>query len=205
KNDGAGVSNSHGGTIPATSPTKTSRDRALPSSRPAQNHLLRMIDSAPLSPRLTEQRFAAQLLQGLAGAWHATFLAMQERDHVPTWQEFRQAFRAHYILASLMEQKQREFRELEQGNKTMMQYVQSFIYLSQYAPEDVADDTSLSGQTLARFTDLVDTTLDMENRLCIANKDQKRKRQANIAVVGSSQKQKPTYQPPQYQRPRFVV
>ena len=64
-----------------------------------------------LLPELTEQekaRYAAQLLQGLAGAWHATFLAKQERDHVPTWQEFRQAFRAHFIPASLMEQKQRE-------------------------------------------------------------------------------------------------
>ena len=101
-------------------------------------------------------------------------------DHVPTWQEFRQAFWAHYILASLMEQKQREFRELKQGNRMVMQYVQSFIHLSQYAPEDVADDPRRAarllhgldptlqthlGRRYESFTDLVDTALDMESRV----------------------------------------
>ncbi|WVZ88043.1 hypothetical protein U9M48_034600 [Paspalum notatum var. saurae] len=57
---------------------------------------------------------------------------MQRAGHEPTWEEFTQAFRAHYIPDSLMEQKKREFRELKQGNKTVMQYVQSFIHLSQY-------------------------------------------------------------------------
>ncbi|WVZ97392.1 hypothetical protein U9M48_042934 [Paspalum notatum var. saurae] len=104
-----------------------------------------------LLPELTEQqkaRFAGQLLQGPAGAWHATFLEMQRAGHEPTWEEFTQAFRAHYIPDSLMEQKKREFRELKQGNKTVMQYVQSFIHLSQYAPEDVADDPRRAARLL---------------------------------------------------------
>ncbi|WVZ89604.1 hypothetical protein U9M48_035983 [Paspalum notatum var. saurae] len=90
-----------------------------------------------------------------------------------------------------MEQKQREFRELKQGNKTVMQYVQFFIHLSQYAPENVANDPRRAarllhgfdptlqthlGRRYESFTDMVDTTLDMENRLCIASEDQKRKR-----------------------------
>ncbi|WVZ97708.1 hypothetical protein U9M48_043222 [Paspalum notatum var. saurae] len=85
-----------------------------------------------------------------------------------------------------MEQKQREFRELKQGNKTVMQYVQSFIHLSQYSPEDVADDPRRAARLLhgfdptlqthlgcryESFTDLVDTALDMESRLRIANED----------------------------------
>ncbi|WVZ73585.1 hypothetical protein U9M48_021873 [Paspalum notatum var. saurae] len=44
-----------------------------------------------LLPELTEQqkaRFAGQLLQGPAGAWHATFLEMQRAGHKPTWEEF---------------------------------------------------------------------------------------------------------------------
>jgi len=83
----------------------------------AADDWLRTIESKfTLLPGLTEQekaRFAAQLLQGPAGAWYATFQAMQQRDHVVTWEELRTAFRAHYIPASLMEQKQREFRELK--------------------------------------------------------------------------------------------
>ncbi|WVZ76959.1 hypothetical protein U9M48_024867 [Paspalum notatum var. saurae] len=147
---------------------------------------------------------------------------MQRAGHEPTWEEFTQAFRAHYIPDSLMEQKKREFRELKQGNKTVMQYVQSFIHLSQYAPEDVADDPRRAARLLngldptlqthlgchyQSFTNLVDTTLDMENRLRVANEDQRRKRQANTSAAGSSQKQKTAYRPSQqyYQQPRFTV
>ncbi|WVZ80938.1 hypothetical protein U9M48_028371 [Paspalum notatum var. saurae] len=176
------------------------------------------------SATLTEQekaRFAAQLLQGPAGAWYTTFQAMQQRDHVITWEKLRTAFRAHYIPASLMEQKQREFREVKQGNRMVLQYVQTFIQLSQYSPGDVADDPSRAarllqgfdptlqthlGRRYQSFSELVDTTLDMENRVRVANEDQKRKRQANNAP-GSSQKQKANYQQPQHyhQQSRFVV
>ncbi|WVZ48672.1 hypothetical protein U9M48_000091 [Paspalum notatum var. saurae] len=146
---------------------------------------------------------------------------MQQQGHVITWEELRTAFRAHYIPASLMEQKQREFRELKQGNRTVMQYVQTFIQLSQYSPRDVADDPSRAarflqgfdptlqthlGRRYQSFSELVNTALDMENRLRVANKDQKRKRQANSAP-GSSQKQKTNYQQPQqyHQQSRYVV
>ena len=95
---------------------------------------LRTVESKfGLLPRLAEQQkaqFAAQLLHGPAGAWWASFAAMQPVGHQVTWAEFRQAFRAHYIPDSLMELKQREFRALRQGSKTVMEYVQSFIHLS---------------------------------------------------------------------------
>ncbi|WVZ88188.1 hypothetical protein U9M48_034735 [Paspalum notatum var. saurae] len=141
-----------------------------------------------LLPELTEQqkaRFAGQLLQGPAGAWHATFLEMQRAGHEPTWEEFSQAFRAHYIPDSLVEQKKREFRELKQGNKTVMRLLSGF---------DPTLQTHL-GRRYQSFTDLVDTALDMENRLRVANEDQRRKRQANTSAAGSSQKQKSAYRP----------
>ncbi|WVZ49338.1 hypothetical protein U9M48_000706 [Paspalum notatum var. saurae] len=140
---------------------------------------------------------------------------MKQRDHVITWEELRTAFRAHYIPACLMEQKQREFRELKQGSRTVLQYVQTFIQLSQYSPEDVTDDPSRAarllqgfdptiqthlGRRYQSFSELVDTALDMENRLRVANEDQKRKRQASNAQ-GLSQKQKTKYQ----QQPRYVI
>ncbi|WVZ70999.1 LOW QUALITY PROTEIN: hypothetical protein U9M48_019626 [Paspalum notatum var. saurae] len=111
--------------------------------------------------------------------------------------------------------KQREFRELKQGTRTVMQYVQTFIQLSQYSPADVADDPSRVtrllqgfdptlqthlGRRYQSFSELVDTALDMENRLRVANEDQKRKRQASSAQ-GPSQKQKANYQ----QQPRYVI
>ncbi|WVZ71026.1 hypothetical protein U9M48_019653 [Paspalum notatum var. saurae] len=189
----------------------------------ADDWLRTMESKFTLLPGLTEQekaRFAAQLLHGPAGAWYATFLAMQPPGHEITWGELRTAFRAHYIPASLMEQKQREFRELKQGGKTVMQYVQAFIHLAQYSPGDVADDPSRAarllqgfdptllthlGRRYQSFTDLVDTALDMEYRLRAANEDQRRKRQASTTPAGSSQRPKTPFRPPQYQQPRFVI
>ncbi|WVZ89653.1 LOW QUALITY PROTEIN: hypothetical protein U9M48_036032 [Paspalum notatum var. saurae] len=169
----------------------------------AVNDLLRTIESKfTLLPGLTEQekaRFAAQLLQGPAGAWYATFQAVQPQGHMITWEELRTAFRAHYIPKSLMEQKQQEFRELQQ-----VFYTSVTIFTG-----DVADDPSKAARLLSGFDSTLmthlgrhyqsiteDTALDMENRLRVANEDQKRKRQANNAPR-SSQKQKANYQQPQ--------
>src|SRR6266540_2781158 len=60
-------------------------------------------------------QYAAQMLQGPAGAWYATFLAMQPAGHQITWTELRQAFRAHYILVSLMKLKLRGFFSIKAG------------------------------------------------------------------------------------------
>ncbi|WVZ76366.1 hypothetical protein U9M48_024344 [Paspalum notatum var. saurae] len=57
-------------------------------------------------------RFAAQCLHGPSGAWCASFLAMQPAGHQVTWDEHLAAFWAHYLLPSLIELKQREFRAL---------------------------------------------------------------------------------------------
>ncbi|WVZ93938.1 hypothetical protein U9M48_039887 [Paspalum notatum var. saurae] len=82
-----------------------------------------------------------------------------------------------------------------------MQYVQTFIHLPQYAPGDVADEPSRAARLLQgfdptlqthlghryqSFTDLVDTALDIEHRLRVANEDQRRKRQASTTPAGSS-------------------
>ncbi|WVZ76622.1 hypothetical protein U9M48_024579 [Paspalum notatum var. saurae] len=112
---------------------------------------------------------------------------MQPAGHQVTWDEFRAAFRAHYLPPSLIELKQREFRALQQGNLSVLEYVQAFIRLSQYSPEDVDTDprraarlldgfdpTLLThlGRRYDSFTELVDTTIDMEHRLREAHEDQ---------------------------------
>ena len=57
-----------------------------------------------------------------------------------TWAEFREAFRAYHILKSILNIKRDEFRKLRQGNKSVMEYVNAFNYLAQYALEDVNTD-----------------------------------------------------------------
>ena len=80
------------------------------------------------------------MLQGPAGAWYATFLAMQPAGHQITWTELRQAFRAHYIPVSLMKLKLREFLALKQGGKSVMEYMQAFNHLAQYASTHIDSD-----------------------------------------------------------------
>ena len=41
-----------------------------------------------------------------------------------------------------MSMKKREFRNLRQGNHTVAQYVDEFIKLSRYAPDDVSTDAA---------------------------------------------------------------
>ena len=77
--------------------------------------------------------FVAQQLLGSASAWWDTFNAMQPVDHRVTWQEFTTAFHEYYIPAGLLNRKLTEFLDLKQGSMTMMDYVNKFNHLSQYA------------------------------------------------------------------------
>ncbi|WVZ89216.1 hypothetical protein U9M48_035645 [Paspalum notatum var. saurae] len=136
---------------------------------------------------------------------------MQPAEHQVTWEEIKAAFRAHYLPPSLIELKQREFRALQQGNMSVLEYVQAFIRLSQYSPEDVDTDPRRAARLLGgfdptllthlgrrynSFTELVDAAIDMEYRLCEAHKDQRRKRLAATPSSGSSQQPLVVHRPP---------
>jgi hypothetical protein len=90
---------------------------------------------SPVAPGLTpcseenKVLFAAQQLRGIARLWWDQFYAMQPADHVVIWDEFRTAFRAHHILAGLIERKLNEFLSLTQGTRTVTQYAQVFNHL----------------------------------------------------------------------------
>jgi hypothetical protein len=57
--------------------------------------------------------FATQQLRGDASVWWANFAATRPTDYQVSWTEFRCAFRAHYILASVMRRKRQEFMDLK--------------------------------------------------------------------------------------------
>jgi hypothetical protein len=57
---------------------------------------------------------------------------MLPADHVVTWEEFKNAFRAHHILEGLLERMLNEFLALTQGTHTVLQYAQAFNNLCQY-------------------------------------------------------------------------
>jgi hypothetical protein len=81
----------------------------------------------------SKAHFATHQLRGAAHIWWDNFCAMQPAGHVISWEEFRTAFRAHYIPEGLMERKLNEFLALTQGTRTVLQYAQTFNHLCQYA------------------------------------------------------------------------
>ena len=84
--------------------------------------------------------FAAQQLLGSTGAWWETFHAMEQSNHPATWREFTTAFREFFVPAGVINQKVTEFLELHQGNRTVMEYVNKFNHLAQYAGSQVDTD-----------------------------------------------------------------
>jgi hypothetical protein len=56
------------------------------------------------------------------------------------WDEFKLAFREHYILEGVLHMKQEEFMKLKQGGDTVTQYLNKFNHLSQYAIDQVNTD-----------------------------------------------------------------
>ncbi|WVZ75555.1 hypothetical protein U9M48_023595 [Paspalum notatum var. saurae] len=145
----------------------------------------------PNSPS-NEGSFRGTVSTWSLGARCASFPAMQPAGHQVTWDEFRAAFRAHYLPPSLIELKQREFRALRQGNMS-------------YSPEDVNTDPRRAtrpldgfdptlpthlGRGYDGFTELVDVAIDMEDRLNHAHEDRREKRLANTLRSGSSRRQR---------------
>jgi hypothetical protein len=84
--------------------------------------------------------FAAQQLRGAARIWWDNFYAMQPAGHIISWDEFRTAFRAHYIPEGLLEWKLNEFLALTQDSSTILQYAHTFNHLCQYAGHHADND-----------------------------------------------------------------
>jgi hypothetical protein len=84
--------------------------------------------------------FASQQLCGPASTWWGNFIAVQPAGHQVTWDEFKLAFREHYIPEGVLHMKQEEFMKLKQGGDTVTQYLNKFNHLSQYAIDQVNTD-----------------------------------------------------------------
>ena len=59
--------------------------------------------------------FASYQLDGATSAWWDNFHAIQPVGHVPTWDEFKEAFREAHIPEGVVMIKQQEFLALKQG------------------------------------------------------------------------------------------
>jgi hypothetical protein len=106
------------------------------------DHWLRVMESKFGLLHCTEVQktlFAAQQLWGDASAWWANYTATHPADYQVSWVEFRNAFRAYYIPAGVMRNRQ-EFMDLKQGGRSVHDYSKQSNHLAQYTPDQMDTD-----------------------------------------------------------------
>jgi hypothetical protein len=130
-----------------------------------------------------------------------------------TWREFTEAFRRVYIPPGLIEIKLGEFLVLNQGTKTMTQYLHAFNNLCRYAPAMVDTDAKriasfkrglnpkmmkhVGTNTRARFNDFISDCLKKEknNSASTVAKSHKRALEGCLSQARAPAGGHPLYRP----------
>jgi hypothetical protein len=135
--------------------------------------------------------FAAHQLFGTTANWWETYYNTHANVDSIMWDKFKAHFRNHYVPRGTMKLKKKEFADLKQGSMTVNEYLNSFIQLSRYAPDDIntnekKKDMFLNGlnddiqfqllnTNYADFQHVVDKAIVIENKTKVMEKDGKRK------------------------------
>jgi hypothetical protein len=83
---------------------------------------------------------AAHQLFGTATEWWETYRNSHQNVSAITWNEFKAQFRTHYVPRGMLKLKKKEFSELQQDGMTVNEYLNKFIQMSRYAPDEVNTD-----------------------------------------------------------------
>ncbi|KAG8369537.1 hypothetical protein BUALT_Bualt14G0023800 [Buddleja alternifolia] len=84
--------------------------------------------------------YAVSLLQGDAYAWWETIPDSTVQPPILTWNDFLREFHDAYVPEVYKDQKEKEFLELQQGNRSVAEYEVQFNQLSRYAPHMIATE-----------------------------------------------------------------
>jgi hypothetical protein len=135
--------------------------------------------------------FAVHQLYGTAANWWETYCNTHVNVDTITWNEFKARFHTHYVIHGTMKLKRKEFPDLKQDGMTVNEYLNSFIQLSRYAPDDINTDEKKQNMFLSRLNDdiqfqllntdyadfqhMVNKAIVIENKIKEMEKDGKRK------------------------------
>jgi hypothetical protein len=75
-------------------------------------------------------RSSCEALPALGGETMWLSMWLSSLRHQITWDEFKLAFREHYIPDGVLHMKQEEFMKLKQGGDTVTQYLNKFNHLT---------------------------------------------------------------------------
>ncbi len=99
-----------------------------------------------------------------------------------TWSEFCQNFNKAQVPEGIAAQKKREFRSLQQGTRTIIEYLHEFNRLARYAPEDVRTDAERQEKFLSGLDDELNNQListDYEDFVKLVDKAIRQEEQCN--------------------------
>jgi hypothetical protein len=97
--------------------------------------------------------FAAHQLYGTTTNWWETYCNTDANVDTITWNEFKAHFRTYYVPRGTMKLKRKEFTDLKQGGMTVNEYLNSFIQLIRYAPDDINIDEKKQDVFLSGLND----------------------------------------------------
>jgi hypothetical protein len=170
--------------------------------------------------------FAAHQLYGTVANWWETYCIAHVNVDTIIWNEFKARFRTHYVPRGTMKLKKKEFANLKQGGMTVNEYLNSFIQLSRYAPDDIDTDEKKQDMFLnglnddiqfqllntdyADFQHMVDKAIVIENKIKEMEKGGKRKVSFSGQSSGSNVRPRlsqpnPFFKSPQMNRPPMPV
>jgi hypothetical protein len=145
--------------------------------------------------------FAAHQLYGTIANWWETYCNTRVNIDTITWNEFKAHFHTHFIPRGTMKLK-KEFANLKQASMTVNEYLNSFIQLSRYVPDDINTDEKkhdmflnelnddiqlqLLNTDYADFQHVVDKAIVIENKIKEMEKDDKRKVSFHGQPLGSN-------------------
>jgi hypothetical protein len=151
--------------------------------------------------------FAPQQLRGPASTWWGNFMAVQPANHQITQEEFKLAFREHYILEGVLHMKQEEFMKLKQEGDTVNQYLNKFNHLSQYAIDQVNTDLKKKNCFMRGLNDRMQrkmaTCIDLTYGRAVSTALAVESKYASSRKIKGSGGNRPTQGPEK--RQRFVI
>jgi hypothetical protein len=170
--------------------------------------------------------FAAHQLYGTAANWWETYCNIHVNVDTITWNEFKTHFRTHYVPRGIMKLKKKKLANLKHGGMTVNEYLNSFIQLSRYAPDDINTDEKKQDMLLNGLNDdiqfqllntdytdfqhMVDKAIVIENKIKEMEKDGKRKVSFHGQPSGSNVRPRFSqpnqfFKSPQMSRPQMPV
>jgi hypothetical protein len=81
--------------------------------------------------------FVVHQLYGTTSNWWETYCNTHVNVDTITWNVFKAHFQTHYVPRGTMVLKKKQFTNLKQGSISVNEYLNLFIQLSRYAPDDI--------------------------------------------------------------------